>query len=167
MVLDRLKQVAQHVAGTGPQPHPFDPLSAAEIEKTTAIVRKEHVSLFFNAVTTWEPRKAEMQAWLADPDHTIRPHRIADVVAIGRGSKVYDGLVDLDEEKILQWTQTDGVQPLVRQNQLSWCSDTVLIGSDQYGRSSIGGAHHTHRSQSHRTVWPGRHTERGYAQSIL
>lgn len=123
MVLDRLKQVAQHVTGTGPQPHPFDPLSAAEIEKTTAIVRREHASLFFNAVTTWEPRKAEMQAWLADPDHTVRPHRIADVVAIGKGSKVYDGLVDLDEEKILRWALTEGVQPLVRKNQLRRCSD--------------------------------------------
>ncbi|KAI4234092.1 MAG: hypothetical protein LQ352_008193, partial [Teloschistes flavicans] len=116
--LDRLKQVAQHVAGTGPLPHPFDPLSAAEIEKTTAIVRKEHGSLFFNAVTTWEPRKAEMLAWLADPDHTVRPHRVADVVAIGKGSKVYDGLVDLDEEKILHWAFTEGVQPLVNMEDL-------------------------------------------------
>lgn len=113
MVLDRLKQVAQHVAGTTPSAHPFDPLSASEIEKVTALVRKEHGSLFFNAVTVQEPRKAEMMAWLADPEHTVRPHRVADVVAIGKGSKVYDGLVDLDEEKILQWELTEDVQPLV------------------------------------------------------
>ena len=121
MVLDRLKQVAQHVAGTTPPPHPFDPLSASEIEKATAIVRKEHGSLFFNAVTVWEPRKAEMLAWLADPEHTVRPHRVADVVAIGKGSKVYDGLVDLDEEKIVQWELTEDVQPLVRMQDLSFC----------------------------------------------
>lgn len=113
MVLDRLKQVAQHVAGTAPAPHPFDPLSASEIEKVTAIIRKEHASLYFNAVTVLEPKKVDMQAWLADPEHTIRPHRVADVVAIGKGSKVYDGTVDLDEEKILEWTLTEDVQPLV------------------------------------------------------
>lgn len=113
MVLDRLKQVAQHVAGSAAPTHPFDPLSASEIEKVTAIVRKEHGSLFFNAVTVQEPRKAEMMPWLADPEHTVRPHRVADVVAIGKGSKVYDGLVDLDEGKILQWEQTEDVQPLV------------------------------------------------------
>ena len=118
MVLDRLKQVAQHVAGTTPPPHPFDPLSASEIEKTTDIVRKEYGSLFFNAVTVMEPKKADMQPWLANPDHTVRPHRVADVVAIGKGSKVYDGLVDLDEGKILEWNLTEDVQPLVWE--LSW-----------------------------------------------
>lgn len=114
MVLDRLKQVAQHVAGTTPPPHPFDPLSASEIERTTDIIRKEHGSLFFNAVTVMEPKKADMQPWLADPEHTVRPHRVADVVAIGKGSKVYDGLVDLDEGKILEWNLTEDVQPLAR-----------------------------------------------------
>ena len=114
MVLDRLKQVAQHVTGTTPTPHPFDPLSAAEIEKAVELINKEHGPLYYNAVTVWEPRKAEMLAWLADPDHTNRPHRVADVVAIKRGGTVYDGLVDLDEDKILKWESTEGVQPLVR-----------------------------------------------------
>ncbi len=113
MVLQRLKQVAQHVTGTTPPPHPFDPLSASEIEKAVGTVRKEHGSLYYNAVTLAEPRKVDMLPWLADPDHTVRPHRVADVVAIGKGSKVYDGLVDLNEEKIIQWEFTEGVQPLV------------------------------------------------------
>ncbi len=113
MVLQRLKQVAQHVTGTTPPPHPFDPLSASEIEKAVSIVGKEHGSLYYNAVTIAEPRKADMLQWLADPDHTVRPHRVADVVAIGKGSKVYDGLVDLDEEKTVRWEFTEGVQPLV------------------------------------------------------
>ena len=114
MVLDRLKQVAQHVIGTAPPPHPFDPLSASEIESAVSLIRQEHGSLYYNAITLWEPRKAEMLAWLADPDHTVRPHRVADVVAIMKGSKVYDGLVDLDEQKIVKWEYTEGVQPLVR-----------------------------------------------------
>ena len=111
MVLDRVKQVAQHLSGR--PPHPFDPLSEAEIEQAVSFVRHEHGSLFYNAITLWEPRKAEMLSWLANPD-TDRPHRVADVVAIGKGSKVYDGLVDLTEGVIVKWELLDGVQPLVR-----------------------------------------------------
>ena len=113
MVLHRLKQVAQHISGNTPPHHPFDPLSAAEIEKAVALVNKEHAPLYYNAVTLHEPRKEGMLAWLADPGHTQRPHRVADVVAIRKGGTVYDGLLDLDEEKILKWESTEGVQPLV------------------------------------------------------
>lgn len=113
MALDRLKQAASHVTGLNEPPHPLDPLSASEIEQAVAIVRKEHPGLFFNAVTLWEPRKKEMMAWLQDPKNTPRPHRVADVVVIGRGSKVYDSIVDLTEQKIVSFELTEGVQPLV------------------------------------------------------
>lgn len=112
MVLDRLKQVARHVTGTQAH-HPFDPLTASEIDTAIAIVRKEHSSLFYNAVTLHEPRKEAMLAWLANPNHAPKPPRIADIVAIGRGSRVYDGLVDLEQKQILNWEATEGVQPLV------------------------------------------------------
>lgn len=113
MALDRLKQAASHIAGMGAPPHPFDPLSETEIERAVAIIRKEHSDVFFNAVTLLEPRKAEMMKWIKDPEHTPRPHRVADVVCIGRGSKVYDGHADLDEGKLISWALTDDVQPLV------------------------------------------------------
>jgi primary-amine oxidase len=113
MVLERLKQVAAHLTGkTGP-PHPLDPLSEAEIEQAVGIIRKEHPELFFNAVTLLEPRKAELMAFLADPEHAVRPRRVADIVCVGKGSKVYDGHVDLTESKLLSWELTEGVQPLV------------------------------------------------------
>ncbi|KAI9807381.1 MAG: hypothetical protein M1833_000125 [Piccolia ochrophora] len=118
MVLDRLKQVSQHVSGSSPTPHPFDPLSQSEIENAVNIVRKEHGFLFYNAVALWEPRKASMLEWLADPDHAQRPHRIADVVAIARGGAVYDGLVDLTESKILKWELVEGVQPIISMEEL-------------------------------------------------
>ena len=113
MVLDRLKQVAMHVAGTTPSPHPFDPLSAAEIEKATAVVTKQHGKFAFNAVSLLEPRKQEMLAWLADPENAKRPTRIADIVAIKKGGAVYDGHVDLEKETVLKWQSDKGVQPLV------------------------------------------------------
>jgi primary-amine oxidase len=120
MVLERLKKLTQQVTNSVSPPHPFDPLSTLDIETAVSLVRGEHGSLFYNAVTLHEPRKAEMLPWLADPDHTPRPHRIADVVAIGRGSKVYDGLVDLDERKIIQWEETPGVQPLITMEDLQF-----------------------------------------------
>jgi primary-amine oxidase len=106
MVLDRLKQVAQHISGS--PPHPFDPLSEAEIERAASFIRNEHGSLFYNAITLLEPRKAEMLPWLADLT-AIRPHQVADIVATGKGSKVYDGLVDLTEGKVVTWELLDGV----------------------------------------------------------
>ena len=126
MVLERLKQVAQHVSGTTPPPHPFDPLSAAEIEKAVAVVNKEHGPLYYNAVTVQEPRKKHMLQWLADPDHTPQPHRVADVVAIKKGGTVYDGLVDLDEEKIIKWESDEGVQPLVCEDRGKWTWELCL-----------------------------------------
>ncbi|KAF2654252.1 hypothetical protein K491DRAFT_694016 [Lophiostoma macrostomum CBS 122681] len=125
MALDRLKQAAAHVTGQSEPPHPFDPLTGTEIEQAVAIVRKEHSGLFFNAVTLWEPRKAEMMAWIQDPKHTPRPHRVADCVCIGRGSKVYDGIVDLTEGKIVNWELTEGVQPLITMEDLNLVEDTV------------------------------------------
>jgi primary-amine oxidase len=118
MALNRLKSVAHHVTGATPPPHPFDPLSSAEIKAAVSIVRKERGQLFYNAVTLWEPRKKEMLRWLEDPEHAPRPTRVADVVAIGKGSKVYDGLVDLKENKIVKWESIEGVQPLVSKTKL-------------------------------------------------
>jgi primary-amine oxidase len=113
MALDRLKQAASHLTGQVDPPHPFDPLSEAEIEQAVALVRKDHSDVFFNAITLWEPRKVEMMRWIKDPQHTKRPARVADVVCIGRGSKVFEALADLNEGKVLSWEQKDGVQPLV------------------------------------------------------
>jgi len=119
MVIERLKQLAFHVSGQTVPPHPFDPLSEAEIAKAVSIIRKQHSGeLFFNAVTLWEPRKTEMMSWLEDPQMNPRPHRCADIVAIGRGSKVYDGVVDLEEEKVKKWAITLSVQPLITMEDL-------------------------------------------------
>ena len=99
-------------------PHPFDPLSTSEIESAVSVVRAQHGSVYYNAVTLQEPKKAEMMAWLSDPDSAPRPPRVADVVVVGKGSKVFDGLVDLDRQKIIEWSETPGVQPLITMEDL-------------------------------------------------
>lgn len=118
MVLDRLQQLTHQVNATSPPPHPFDPLTTGEIDAAVAIIRKEHGSFNFNAVTLYEPRKAQMMAWLADPTNAPRPTRAADVVAIAPGGKVYDGVVDLNQNKILEWKHTPNVQPLITMEDL-------------------------------------------------
>lgn len=112
MALDRLKSVAQHITGTTPPPHPFDPLTNAEIESAVSIIRKEHGQLHYNAITLKEPLKKEMLQWLENPQ-TPRPLRIADVVVVAPGGKVIDGWVDLKAAKVIKWESLDGVQPLV------------------------------------------------------
>lgn len=126
MAASRLKQLLTPANTKAETPYPFDPLSAAEIEAAVEIVRKDKgPEIAFNAVTLYEPRKDEMLAWLAEPVLKPRPSRIADVVAIGRGtgstSKVYDGLVDLEVKVITQWDWIEGVQPLVS------CSYILLL----------------------------------------
>lgn len=118
MVLERLQQLTYQVGASSPPPHPFDPLSTKEIDTAVAIIRKEHGKVNFNAVTLYEPRKAEMMAWLADPKNAPRPARAADVVVIAPGGKVYDGIVDLDQKKIVSWKHTPGVQPLITMEDL-------------------------------------------------
>jgi primary-amine oxidase len=147
MALDRLKSVAQHVTGTTPPPHPFDPLSNAEIETAVSVVRNAHGKLFYNAVTLREPKKKEMLKWLENPLSTPRPTRVADIVALAPGGAVYDGLVDLKAGKIIKWEKLDGVQPLVS---ISAAIGRVsLTELDHHGGSPDCGARCSERSQSH------------------
>lgn len=99
-------------------PHPLDPLVLEEIQSAIGIVKKAHGDeVFFNVVSLHEPRKAEMTKWLADSVNVPRPARIADVVVIAPGGKVYDGLVDLAAGKITKWELLEGLQPIVSVDQ--------------------------------------------------
>lgn len=98
---------------TADVPHPFDPLSLDEIQTTITAVKKAHGDVFFNVISLHEPRKAEMTAWLAAPARAPRPTRLADVVVIAPGGKVFDGLVDIKTATITHWEQLDGLQPIV------------------------------------------------------
>lgn len=154
MALDRLQSVTSHLTGNTTPPHPFDPLSNAEIEHAVAIIRKEHGKVAYNAISLHEPRKKEMLAWLADPNTAPRPARIADVVVIGAGSKVYDGLVDLKSGKILEWITMEGVQPLVSlstefNSKSLRLGRTLLMIVDYYGGSTNCRNCYAKRPKSH------------------
>lgn len=117
-MVDRLKQLTFQVSATAPSPHPFDPLSTTEIDTAVSLIRKQHTPINFNAVSLYEPRKAEMLAWLQNPDKAPRPSRCAEVVCIAPQGKVYDGIVDLDKKEILAWKHTPGVQPVITMEEL-------------------------------------------------
>lgn len=93
--------------------HPFDPLTRSEIEKAISIVSKTHGDVIFNVVSLLEPRKAEMTKWLEAPTTAPIPSRVADVVVITPGEKIYDILVDLQEGTITKCELLDGLQPIV------------------------------------------------------
>ena len=128
MVLERVTQMAQQLMPSKlsdamsslvvTEAHPFDPLSAGEIETAVSLLRAEFGKLFYNAVTLHEPPKAQMLDWLAAPETAPRPKRIADVVAINTEGQVHDGKVDLDTGKVLEFLHTPNVQPLITMEDL-------------------------------------------------
>ncbi|KAI5283913.1 hypothetical protein KEM54_001735 [Ascosphaera aggregata] len=116
MVLSRLQQLSQQMDATAPPPHPFDPLTANEIEKASEIVRNVHgdKNLIFNTVTLQEPRKKEMKAWLANPTMAPRPRRKAEVIVISRLlSRGFDAIVDLGNSRIELWIELENEQPIL------------------------------------------------------
>ncbi|KAK6342135.1 hypothetical protein TWF730_001613 [Orbilia blumenaviensis] len=98
--------------------HPLDPLTSLEIGKVVLIVRGVKGQLGYNAVTLHEPKKAELAAWLPNPADVAKPARQAEVVAIDKDGGVWDGIVDIDAEKITKWEKLDGVQPLITMEDL-------------------------------------------------
>lgn len=117
-MVDRLKQLTFQVSATAPPPHPLDPLSTSEIDTTVSLIREKYAPINFNAVSLHEPRKAEMLAWLQNPEKAARPARCAEVVCIAPQGKVYDGIVDLNKKEIVAWKYTPGVQPIITMEEL-------------------------------------------------
>ncbi|OBT75859.1 hypothetical protein VF21_04372 [Pseudogymnoascus sp. 05NY08] len=113
MAQTRLKQLVLHTSNATPQGHPLDPLSVKEIEVVVSLLRKQKGNLYFNTVTLLEAPKAEMQAWLANPQPTRHPTRIADAVVVSKEGQVYDALVDLQSQSILRWEAVTGCQPII------------------------------------------------------
>lgn len=147
MVFETLKQFAHRTTNGHFKPHPFDPLSPTEIEEAVSIVHREHQNLFYNAVTLQEPRKVAMTQWLSDPNNAPRPRRLAEVIAIGPRSQVFEGLVDLDEQKIAQWESIEGVQPLVLNGAIKRRRRYSRL-IDHHGRPPTCRAYRAQRSKS-------------------
>lgn len=104
---------AQTDAGTAERqnPHPLDPLSAAEIEAAAALCLAHHSSdmLRFVSIAFEEPAKSDVYAFT--PGEAIA--RRAFVVALDRADgNVYEAIVDLSGGSVESWQHRPGVQPV-------------------------------------------------------
>ncbi|POR34350.1 Amine oxidase [Tolypocladium paradoxum] len=104
---------------TNVTPHPFDPLSGPEIELVVNFIKKGHGNVNFHVVSLQEPRKAEMKAWLEDPQRAARPARVAEVVIIEPDGKVFEGLVNVSGPSIIKWKPVHGEQPIITLDELA------------------------------------------------
>lgn len=119
MALERTKQMVQQLAGKAASHpvHPLDPLTESEIATAVDLVQKERSEVIFNSVSLLEPKKAELQRWLNSASPTL--HRMADVIASGKGCKVYDVVVDLTDKCIVRWDEPKGVYPSITMEDLA------------------------------------------------
>lgn len=119
MALERTKQVAQQIFGKDASQlaHPLDPLTESEIAIAVDLVRKEKSEVIFNSVNLLEPKKADLQRWLNSASPMLP--RLADVIASGKGCKVYDVVVDITDKRILRWEEPKGVYPSITMEDLA------------------------------------------------
>jgi primary-amine oxidase len=92
--------------------HPLSPLSPAELEHATALLKSERSltdDFQFVTVTLDEPQKAQLRAWPEEPV----PRRVF-VVGLDLSTRtVHEALVCLTTEQIVEWRDVPGVQPKV------------------------------------------------------
>lgn len=119
MALERTKQMMQQLVGKAASSpaHPLDPLTESEIALAVDLVRKERSEVIFNSVNLLEPKKADLQRWLNAANPTL--HRLADVIASGKGCKVYDVVVDITDKRIVRWEEPEGVYPSITMEDLA------------------------------------------------
>ena len=91
--------------------HPLEPLTAEEFRKTAEILRRDQSltdSWRFASMELKEPDKAEVRSWRdGDP---VR--RTAFTVLLNReDNTTWEGVVDLDDNKVVSWTHVPGVTP--------------------------------------------------------
>ena len=106
--------------------HPLDPLSAAEIEASVAVLRAAgHVdeATRFALIDLDEPDKTEVLAWKTGG----APSRRVFVVA-RRGRTVYEAVVDPAARRVESWTAIPGVQSAVSSEE--WAAARRIAKSD-------------------------------------
>jgi primary-amine oxidase len=111
--------------------HPLDPLSAREIRAAAAAVREQHPEVAeprFSLVALHEPPK--------DAAGAPRPRREALVVVLDRaGGAVYEGVVALDQGRVVGWTELPGVQPALLMEEIMSLSE--ILGADPEVRAAL------------------------------
>ena len=91
--------------------HPLDSLTAEEFRRTAEVLRRDRSvgdSWRFASIELVEPPKATVRAW--SPGDPVQRRALA-VVFDRADNSVFEGVVDLDADKVDSWTARPGVTP--------------------------------------------------------
>jgi len=115
---------ASFAQAAAPPTHPLDPLSQQELSTTVAVLKAAgHVdnNTRFVFLTLREPDKAAVLKWKAG-----MPAAREAFVIIKQGSRTYEAVIDLPQQKLKSWHEVKGVQPaLLIYDELDSLNDIV------------------------------------------
>ena len=168
--------------------HPLDPLSADEINTTTALLRSDRnlgERVHFVSVKLLEPEKSVINNPAPGTTHT----RVAAVVLLDKANgKTYEAKVSIRERAVTSWREVPGVQPAIMAEEFEQCEaalkadpafraalalrgitdvDTVMI--DPWSTGYYGESDGAKRRLSSVICWTrnGKHPhDNGYARPI-
>src|ERR671936_1494230 len=107
-----MQTVEQTVATTR---HPLDPLTAGEVQAASSILKKERgldADHRFVYVMLNEPSKKDVLAF--KPGNGVQVDREAFIVVRDRSKgKAFEAVVSLTKEKVVSFTEIEGVQPSI------------------------------------------------------
>ncbi|MEV5029098.1 primary-amine oxidase [Paenibacillus sp. LPE1-1-1.1] len=107
--------------------HPLNPLSPQEIEETAAIIRKSQYGskdMYFSEIKLEEPDKQKVWAW--DDAGGAKLAREATFTLI-KGSKPYEGTVNLDTDKVVYWKEVKEGWPFYTE----WGQSEAIVEKDK------------------------------------
>ena len=139
--------------------HPLDPLAAAEVAATAAVVRagdafRERAGgCRFITIALQEPSKEAVLAWEAGGP---RPPREAEVVLLDRNrAETVEAVVSLDAGAITAWTVRTGVQPMAVVKELMEAEEVLRLHPEFQAALARRGV--TDPGQIQVDAWPAGH----------
>lgn len=106
--------------------HPYDPLTADEIETARDILEQEREisnRCRYVKIVLEEPSKDHVKAFERDGKPI---HREAFIILRDRNKKkTYEAVVSLEDEQVLSWEKKDDVQPSITLAEFEECEETV------------------------------------------
>lgn len=119
--MERLNKLsAQLTAGIPAPNHPLDPLSPTELAEVVKVVKSTYPdkTLFFNTVTLREPSHDAITSWLTDKS-TVIPREAFFVVLQPGQPGLFDGFVNLSQEKVTEFVHKPESQPIITAEDLA------------------------------------------------
>jgi primary-amine oxidase len=116
------------------EPHPLDPLSAAEIENAIQVIAASgRVDRTTRAagLTLMEPDKAQVLAWQPGSATARRAQAVLRI-----GGQTYEAVVDLNSETIKSWTHIPGAQTAI--TSAEWATAQKIVKADPAWQAAMG-----------------------------